>query len=99
MKLIRNVLVGLFLLSGFAAGAQAHDPRVTFSLQLGSPVYVEPPSVYYTQPPVYYVPPVERRAVVIDDGYRNYDRREYRDYDEWHERRHWHRHHHHDNDD
>lgn len=58
MRTLRIVLLGLMLSAGLVSGADAHGPRVGFSVNLGyPPVYVAPPVYYTPPPPIYYAPP------------------------------------------
>ncbi|MBS1159577.1 MAG: hypothetical protein H6R15_1996 [Proteobacteria bacterium] len=82
MKTIHIALLGLVLSAGLVSGAQAHEPRVGFSVQLGYPGYVPPPVYYAPPPPVVYLPPppmVYGPVPVygpryVNPGYYGYDR-------------------------
>lgn len=52
MKALRISLLGLVLAAGLVSGADAHEPRIGLSVQLGYPGYFVAPPVYYAPPPV-----------------------------------------------
>ena len=97
MKTLRIAMLGLMLSAGLVSGAYAHGSHVGLSVNLGFPVYVEPPVYYAPPPPVYYAPPRVYYAppplvYASPYGYAGYSY----GYDRgWRRGRHEHRHHRH----